>query len=185
MSSDAQGLPKIDFVGTLADIAAIIESAKARDGKGALERHVAKTLPDASDKEVREAVEVATEIIDSIPVFLARARQEARTRSLESVAGPLLDQAELYFLRPLDLMPEMTQGLVGLLDDSYLVVRTLQNLDKGPQPFLDWDLDYPVRFLRRLIGGAVAKRLDDIALQKMREVSDQLSDTWIRMAHEA
>src|SRR5688572_17600151 len=46
MSSDAQGLPKIDFVGTLADIAAIIESAKARDGKGALERHVAKTLPD-------------------------------------------------------------------------------------------------------------------------------------------
>ena len=104
-------------------------------------------------------MEVATEIIDSIPVFLARARQEARKRGLESVAGPLLDQAELYFLRPLDLMPEMTQGLVGLLDDSYLVVRTLESLDRGPQPFLDWDLDYPARFLRRLIGGAVANRL--------------------------
>jgi uncharacterized membrane protein YkvA (DUF1232 family) len=185
MSSDPQRLPKIEFAGTLADIAAIIESAKARDGRAALERHVAKTLPAANDKEVHEAVEVATEIIDSIPVFLARARQEARTRGLESVAGPLLDQAELYFLRPLDLMPEMTQGLVGLLDDSYLVVRTLESLDKGPQPFLDWDLDYPARFLRRLIGAPVAQRLDDIALQKMREVSAELSDMWNRMAHEA
>jgi hypothetical protein len=74
---------------------------------------------------------------------------------------------------------------VGLLDDSYLVVRTLENLDQGPQPFLDWDLDYPARFLKRLIGTSVAQRLDDIALQKMREVSAQLSDTWIRMAHEA
>jgi uncharacterized membrane protein YkvA (DUF1232 family) len=185
MSSDPQPAPKLEFAGTLADIAAIIESAKARDGRAALERHVAKTLPHANDKEVSEAVEVATEIIDSIPVFLARARQEARTRGLESVAGPLLDQAELYFLRPLDLIPEMTQGLVGLLDDSYLVVRTLESLDKGPQPFLDWDLDYPARFLRRLIGAPVAQRLDDIALQKMREVSAQLSDIWTRMAHEA
>ncbi|MGE0158080.1 MAG: DUF1232 domain-containing protein [Gemmatimonadales bacterium] len=185
MSSDPPRVPKIEFGGTLADIAAIIESAKARDGRAALERHIVKTLPDANEKEVLEAVEVATEIIDSIPVFLARARQEARSRGLESVAGPLLDQAELYFLRPLDLIPEMTQGMVGLLDDSYLVVRTLESLDQGPQPFLDWDLDYPARFLRRLIGGPVAQRLDDIALQKMREVSAQLSDAWTRMAHEA
>jgi hypothetical protein len=185
MSSDPSPPPKIEFGGTLADIAAIIESAKARDGRATLARHIAKALPEASEKEVREAVDVATEIIDSIPVFLARARQEAHARGLESVAGPLLDQAELYFLRPLDLMPEMTQGLVGLLDDSYLVVRTLESLDKGPQPFLDWDLNYPARFLRRLIGASVAKRLDDVALQKMREVSAQLSEMWTRMAHEA
>ena len=185
MSSDPQRSPRLELGGTLADITAIIDSAKARDGQGALERHVRKSLPDATEKEVLEAVDVATEIIDSIPVFLARARQEARTRGLEAVAGPLLDQAELYFLRPLDLIPEMTQGLVGLLDDSYLVVRTLQGLDRGPQPFLDWDLDYPARFLRRLIGPTVAQRLDDIALQKMREVSAELSDKWGRMAHEA
>lgn len=185
MSSDSSPLPKIEFVGTLADIAAIIESAKARDGRAALERHIARALPEATEKELREAAEVATEIIDSIPVFLARARQEAHTRGLESIAGPLLDQAELYFLRPLDLMPEMTQGLAGLLDDSYLVIRTLENLDKGPQPFLDWDLAYPARFLRRLIGPSVAQRLDAIALQKMREVSTELTQMWSRMAHEA
>lgn len=184
-SSPPQQEPRIEFAGTLADIAAIIASAKARDGRAALEKHIAKALPDASEAEILQAAEVATEIIDSIPVFLARARQEARTRGLESMAGPLLDQAELYFLRPLDLMPEMTQGLVGLLDDSYLVVRTLENLDKGSEPFLDWDLDYPARFLRRLIGPSVARRLDDIALQKMREVSTQLRELWSRISHEA
>jgi hypothetical protein len=185
MSSESTELPKIEFAGTLADIAAIIESAKARDGRVALERHIAKALPDANAKEVAEAADVATEIIDSIPVFLARARQEAHTRGLGSVAGPLLEQAEHYFLRPVDLMPEMTQGLAGLLDDAYLVIRTLESLDKGPEPFLDWDLAYPARFLRRLIGGAVAQRLDDIALQKMREVSERLHESWSRMAHEA
>ncbi|MBM4183173.1 MAG: DUF1232 domain-containing protein [Gemmatimonadetes bacterium] len=132
-----------------------------------------------------EAAEVATEIIDSIPIFLARARQEALSRGLEGVAGPLLDQAERYFLRPVDLIPEMTQGLAGLLDDSYLVIRTLQNLDKGPQPFLDWDLDHPVHFLRRLIGAQIAQRLDKIALDAMREVSAHLSEAWSKLAHEA
>jgi hypothetical protein len=185
MSQESTDLPRIEFAGTLADIAAIIESAKARDGRGALERHIARMLPEASVKEVGEAADVSIEIIDSIPVFLARARQESHIRGLGSVVSPLLDQAELYFLRPVDLMPEMTQGLAGLLDDAYLVIRTLESLDKGPEPFLDWDLDYPARFLRRLIGAPVAQRLDDIALTKMREVSSQLHETWSRMAHEA
>jgi uncharacterized membrane protein YkvA (DUF1232 family) len=182
---EREPVPKIEFAGTLADIVAIIESAKARDGRAALERHIAKALPEASDAEVREAAEVATEIIDSVPVFLARARQEARDRGLESVAGPLLDQAERYFLRPVDLIPEMTQGLAGLLDDSYLVICTLQNLDRGPQRFLDWDLEYPATFLRRLIGAPVAQRLDKLSLDAMKEVSARLAEVWSRLAHEA
>jgi hypothetical protein len=185
MESEQQRPRDIEFVGTLADIVAIIQSAKARDGRVALEKHIAKALPEATVAEVTEAAEVATEIIDSIPVFLARARQEARERGLEGVAGPLLDQAERYFLRPVDLIPEMTQGLAGLLDDSYLVIRTLQNLDKGPQPFLDWDLEYPAQFLRRLIGGSVAQRLDKLALDAMKEVSDHLAEVWTRMARKA
>ena len=183
MESDQQR--PVEFVGTLADIVAIIESAKARDGRIALERHIAKALPEATPAEVAEAVEVATEIIDSIPVFLARARQEARDRGLEGVAGPLLDKAERYFLRPVDLIPEMTQGLAGLLDDTYLVVRTLENLDKGPQPFLDWDLEYPAQFLRRLIGGQVAQRLDKLSLDAMQETSAHLAEVWSRMAKKA
>jgi len=171
--------------GTLADIVAIIESAKARGGKDALERHITKALPEATPAEVVEAAEVATEVIESIPVFLARARQEASQRGLNSVVLPLLEHAEKYYLQPVDLIPEMTQGLVGLLDDSYLVVRMLQNLERGPHRFLDWDLDYPVRFLQRLIGGPISQRLDGMAMEAMDEVSTQLSDLWQRISHSA
>jgi uncharacterized membrane protein YkvA (DUF1232 family) len=170
---------------SLPDILAVIDSAKARGGLKALERHIARSLPDAEGSEVGEAAEVALEVIESIPVFLARARQEAQGRRLTSVVGPLLDRAEWYYLQPLDLIPEMTQGLPGLLDDSYLVIKILQNLDKGPQAFLDWDLEVPSAFLRRLIGAPVAQRLDRIAVEAMDEVSAQVVDFWDRVAHPA
>jgi hypothetical protein len=85
----------------------------------------------------------------------------------------------------LDLIPEMTQGLPGLLDDSYLIIRILENMEKGPDSFLDWDLDHPARFLKRLVGPAIAKRLDLIAIQAMQEVSSQLNDLWAKMSHSA
>ena len=181
----AEGSEDITFVGTLADIQAVIESAKARGGIETVERHIAKTLPESDEAEVREAAEVAVEIVDSIPVFLARARQEAESRSLTSVIGPLLDRAEQYFLQPMDLIPEMTQGLAGLLDDAYLVVRILQSLEKGPEPFLDWDLDYPAKFLRTVVGEAVAQRLDVLAFEALQDVSTQLAEVWAKMSHPA
>jgi len=185
MQSEPERAAEAALTGTLADIVAIIESAKARDGRAALERHIAKALPEAGESEVREAADVAIEVIESIPVFLARARQESEERGLISVVDPVLDRAQRYYLQPLDLIPEMTQGLAGLLDDTYLVIRTLQNLDKGPQPFLDWDLDYPARFLKRLIGAPIAQRLDQIAVRAMEEVSTHLEEVWRRSAHQA
>jgi len=169
----------------LTDLQAVIESAKARGGMEALERYIQKRLPEAEEAEVKEAAEVAVEIIESIPIFLARARQEAAQRGLRSVVGPLLDHAETYFLQPMDLIPEMTHGLAGLLDDSYLFIRILENLDKGPEPFLDWDLQYPLSFLRSLVGLEVSRTLDAIALQAMQAVSTHLNELWSRMSHEA
>jgi len=182
-----QGEESYDPTGTssLPDILAIIESAKHRGGMEQLERYIKKMLPEAEESEVVEAAEVALEIIESIPIFLARARQEADERGLSSVVYPLLDHAENYYLQPLDLIPEMTLGLAGLLDDSYLVIRILENLEKGPSAFLDWDLDYPARFLKRLVGPAVAKRLDLIAIQAMQEVSTSLTTLWTKMSHPA
>lgn len=170
---------------TLTDIQAVIESAKARGGMEALERYIQKRLPEAEEAEVREAAQVAVEIIESIPIFLARARQEAAQRALRSVVGPLLDHAERYFLQPVDLIPEMTQGLAGLLDDSYLVIRILENLDKGPEPFLDWDLQHPISFLRSLVGADVYRKLDAIAVDAMQQVSAHLDELWTRMSHPA
>jgi hypothetical protein len=176
---------EIDPNDSLTDMQAVIESAKARGGMEALERFISKRLPEAEEAEVTEAAEVAVEIIESIPVFLARARQEAAERKLQSVVGPLLDHAERYFLQPVDLIPEMTQGLAGLLDDSYLFIRLLQHMEKGPEPFLDWDLDYPAQFLRSLVGEEISARLDAIAVDAMRQVSSHLSELWARMSHRA
>ncbi len=184
-SQEEQGADSKLIEGSLPDVLAIIESAKARGGLDLLERFIAKALPDSDEAEVKEAAEVALEIIESVPVFLARARQEADERGLTSVVYPLLRHAERYYVQPMDLIPEMTQGLPGLLDDSYLVIRIIENLDKGPQEFLDWDLDYPSRFLQRLMGPAITQRLDRIAEQAMDEVSTQLADLWQQMAHHA
>ncbi len=85
----------------------------------------------------------------------------------------------------MDVIPEMTQGLPGLLDDSYLVIRIIEHLDGGPEEYLDWDLDYPVRFLKRLMGPAATQRLDRIADEAMHEVSAHLEVLWERMAHQA
>ncbi len=180
-----QGGAEVPVTGTTADILAIIESAKARGGMDALVRFIARNLPDSEESEVQEAAEVALEVIESVPIFLARARQEAEERGLISVVSPLLAHAERYYLQPMDVLPEMTLGLPGLLDDSYLVIRILQSLEKGEEPFLDWDLDYPARFLRRLIGPAITQRMDDIAASVMRDVSAHLAEFWQKMAHSA
>lgn len=171
--------------GSIPDILAVIQSAKARGGVEALERFVAKALPEAEEAEVVEAAEVALEIIESVPIFLARARQAGHERGLSTVVTPLLDHAERYYLQPMDLIPEMTQGLPGLLDDSYLVIKIIENLDKGPEEYLDWDLDYPARFLGRLMGPALTQRLDAIADEAMDEVSTHLQELWSQMAHQA
>jgi uncharacterized membrane protein YkvA (DUF1232 family) len=170
---------------TLTDVQAVIESARTRGGEESLERYIQRRLPEAEEAELREAASVAEEIVDSIPVFLARAHQEADERGLRSVVDPLLDLAERYFLQPMDLIPEMTQGMPGLLDDAYLVIRILQNLDKGPEPFLDWDLDDPARFLRTLVGEGVGQRLDAIADDAMEQVSEHLQELFAHLSHPA
>lgn len=185
MNEEVRPTPDPIPTGNLPNVLAIIESAKARGGIDALERFIAKALPDAEQGEITEAAEVALEVIESVPVFLARARQEGEERSLSSVILPLLDHAERYYMQPMDVIPEMTQGLPGLLDDSYLVIRIIQNLEKGPERFLDWDLDFPAQFLARLMGPRVTQQLDRIAQQAMIEVSTQLNELWERMSHPA
>ncbi len=168
----------------LTEVQAVIDSAKAR-GMDHLERYIRGRLPDAQESEVREAAAVALEVIETVPVFLARAAQEAKTRNLTVVVQPLLDHAERYFLEPVDLMPEMTLGLAGLLDDTYLVMRIVENLQKGPDPLLDWDLEYPLAFIRRLVGERVGQQLDALSVMALQEISDSVTRLWQHMSHRA
>lgn len=169
---------------SLKDVRAVIASAKSR-GVDPMERLVRKRFSTASEAEVQDATDLAVEIIDSVPIFLARAYQEARDRQLGSVVEPILEHVESYFLQPIDMIPEMTRGLPGLLDDTYLFLRILKNLDRGSDPFLDWDLDHPLAFLRRLIGEEIARKLDDRSLEAMQEMSHDLYKFWERLAPKA
>jgi uncharacterized membrane protein YkvA (DUF1232 family) len=169
---------------SLEDIQAVIASAKAR-GVDQLEGFIRHRAPDMTEPKVKEAAEVALEIIESVPIFLARAAQEARARQMVKTVQPVLNHAEQYFLRPVDLIPEMTMGLAGLLDDTYLVLRILQNLDRGPEPFLDWDLEFPLAFLRGLVGREIGAQLDTLSVAAMEEVSHQLALIWEQVAHDA
>jgi len=169
---------------SLEDIQAVIDSAKAR-GVDHLEGYIRQRAPELPEPKVKETAEVAIEIIESVPIFLARASQEARIRQMVRTVQPVLDHAEQYFLQPMDLIPEMTMGLAGLLDDTYLVLRILQNLDRGPEPFLDWDLEFPLAFLRGLVGREIGSKLDTLSVAAMEEVSQQLALVWEQAAHDA
>lgn len=168
----------------LHDITAVIDSAKAR-GTESLDRWVRDHLPEATDDQIDEAVVTAVEIIDSVPIFLARARQAADEKGVAGVVSPILDRAATYFLRPVDLIPEMTQGMAGLLDDAYLVLRIIKNLDQGPQPLLEWDLDEPIRFLKRLVGPEVSSRLDQYSIRSMQEAESEFRRYWEAMSAQA
>ncbi len=161
----------------LEEIQAVIDSAKAR-GTDQLAIYVRGRLPDASDTDVRDAAAVLLEIIESVPLILAAAARGAEERNLTHVVQPVLDRAIRYFLHPVDLMPEMTLGLPGLLDDTYLVLRILQVLEEGPEPLVDWDLVHPTSLIRGLLGENVGKQLDAISSLAFEDVVDDVRRSW-------
>ncbi len=161
----------------LEEIQAVIDSAKAR-GTDQLAIYVRGRLPDASDTDVRDAAAVLLEIIESIPLILAAAARGAEERNLAHVVQPVLDRAVRYFLHPVDLMPEMTLGLPGLLDDTYLVLRILQVLEEGPEPLVDWDLDRPTSLIRGLLGDTIGQRLDAMSALAFEEIIDDVRQSW-------
>ena len=161
----------------LDEIQAVIDSAKAR-GTGVLERYIRDRMPEASEEEVLDAAEVALEIIETVPIFFATAAQEAADRGMTPVVQPLLDRAARYFLHPVDILPEMTLGLAGLLDDTYLVLRILQVLEDGPEPLVEWDLDHPTKFIRKLLGEQIDQQLDAISAIAFEEVAGSAGGLW-------
>ena len=161
----------------LDEVQAVIDSAKAR-GTGPLEKYVRDRMPEASEQEVQDAAEVALEIIETVPILLATAAKEAEERHVTRVVQPLLDRAVRYFLHPVDIIPEMTLGLAGLLDDTYLVLRILQVLEQGPQPLVKWDLDHPTTFIRKLLGEQIGRQLDAMSAIAFEEVAGDAGRFW-------
>ncbi len=164
----------------LGDVQAVIDSAKVRDN-GRLEEFIRSTAPNATEAEVIEAAEVAVEVIETVPLLLARAAQAGQQRQLDVVVNPVLEHVARYFINPVDLIPEMTQGLAGLLDDTYLALRILENLNRTTQPLFDADFNEPLRFLRRLVGREISRKLDAASLFALQDVSTHVSRAFAEM----
>ncbi|MDE2783430.1 MAG: YkvA family protein [Gemmatimonadota bacterium] len=165
----------------LRDVQAVIDSAKVRDD-GKLEEFVRQMAPTATEQEVADAASVAVEVVETVPLLLARAAQAAEQRGLKVVVMPLLEHAARYFVNPIDLIPEVTQGLAGLLDDTYLALRILENLNRGADPLFDADFQEPLRFLKRLVGRDISRKLDAASIFALQDVSTQVSRAWTEMS---
>ncbi|MDE2751377.1 MAG: DUF1232 domain-containing protein [Gemmatimonadota bacterium] len=165
----------------LRDVQAVIDSAKVRDD-GKLEEFVRQMAPTATEQEVADAASVAVEVVETVPLLLARAAQAAEQRGLKVVVMPLLEHAARYFVNPIDLIPEMTQGLAGLLDDTYLALRILENLNRGADPLFDADFQAPLRFLKRLVGRDISRKLNAASIFALQDVSTQVSRAWTEMS---
>jgi len=161
----------------LEEIQAVIDSAKAR-GTDQLATYVRGRLPEVSDQDIDDTAEVLLEIIESVPLVLAAAAQGAKEQNLGHIVQPVLDRAARYFLHPVDLMPEMTLGLPGLLDDTYLVFRILQVLEEGPEPLVEWDLDHPISLIRSLLEDTIGQQLDAISSLAFEEVANDVRQSW-------
>lgn len=168
----------------LDDIQAVIDSAKVRDD-GKLEEFIRRMSPASTDEELADAAKVAEEVVEMVPIVLACAAQAAEQRELTLVVMPILDHASRYFVNPVDLIPEMTQGMAGLLDDTYLVFRILENLNRGSPPLMDTDFGVPLRFLRRLLGEEVSGKLDAASLFALQDVSEQMTRAWAEAGYQS
>lgn len=168
----------------LDDIKAVIESAKVRDD-GKLEEFIRRMSPASTGEEVADTAKVAVEVVEMVPIVLACAAHAAEQRGLTSVVIPILDHAARYIVNPVDLIPEMTQGMAGLLDDTYLVFRILENLNRGSPPLMETDFGVPLRFLRRLVGPEISRKLDAASLFALQDVSTQVTRAWAETGYQS
>ncbi len=65
------------------------------------------------------------------------------------------------------------------------MLKVVENLQQGPEPLLDWDLEYPLAFIRRLVGHKIGRQLDAVAMAAMHEISESVNRVWQLMAHRA
>ncbi len=168
----------------LEDVHAVIESAKARDD-GRLAAAVQARVPGADQETVRQMSASALATIESIPALLVLADDEAQRLGVTRVVRPLLGYAVRYFVEPMDVVPEMTKGVAGLLDDAYLSLKILEHINQGPTPLFTWEFDSPLRFLRELLGPDVARQLDDRSIAALGEIKEQVTEVWSALARPA
>jgi uncharacterized membrane protein YkvA (DUF1232 family) len=110
--------------------------------------------------------------VEQVPYMMAVARTAAANVGLESEMLAILDMVESYWIEGDDIIPDKL-GIIGLLDDAYCSLTSLQavsdhyRLQTGKHLFPD-DMSEANRAMRRIIGEPYASDLDRIVIRAMK-----------------
>jgi uncharacterized membrane protein YkvA (DUF1232 family) len=124
--------------------------------------------------------------IEQVPYMMKVASTAASNVGLEKPMQRILEMAKSYWVEGDDVIPD-DLGVIGLLDDAYCSLTSLQavsdhyRLQTGKHLFPD-DLSEANRALRQVIGEPYVSELDRIVIRTMKETG--LLEAVTALAHQ-
>jgi uncharacterized membrane protein YkvA (DUF1232 family) len=126
----------------------------------------------AGEKDLRQGAHFVRGYIEHVPYMMKVAWTAAVNVGLEPQMKQVLEMVESYWLEGDDVIPD-DMGVIGLLDDAYCSLTSLQavsdhyQLQTGKHLFPS-DLGAANRAMRRIIGEPYGSELDRIVIQTMQ-----------------
>jgi len=133
------------------------------------ERHGASP----SEVELAQACSFIYNYMEQVPYMLTVAWTSAKNVGLETEMQSILDMVESYWIEDDDVIPD-SLGIVGLLDDAYCSLSSLQTLSdlyrmqSGKFLFPD-DLTAANKIMCKIIGEPYITQLDDIVAKAVHD----------------
>jgi hypothetical protein len=128
---------------------------------------------EAASDGLEKAAKFVLAYVRQVPYMMKVAFTAAGNVGLEREMGRILEMVVSYWDEGEDVIPDEL-GIIGLLDDAYCSLTSLQNvsdhyrLQTGKHLFPD-DLTQANRAMRRIIGEPYATELDTIVLRTTKE----------------
>ncbi len=127
----------------------------------------------AKPEDLELGVRFVSAYIEQVPYMMKVAWTSALNVGLQSQMQKILDMVESYWIEGDDIIPDEL-GTIGLLDDAYCSLTSLQSvsdhyrLQTGKHLFPS-DLGAANRAMRKIIGEPYASELDRIVIRTMTE----------------
>jgi hypothetical protein len=128
-------------------------------------------VPDRVD--IDRGIRFVMGYVEQVPYMLKVANTAAETVGLEDVMELILDMVRSYWEKDLDVIPDHL-GVIGLLDDAYCSLTSLQalsdhyQLQTGKYLFPD-DLSAANKAMRKIIGDPYVAELDNYVTNAVKE----------------
>jgi len=141
---------------------------------------------EASPEDLDLGARFVIAYIEQVPYMMKVAWTAATNVGLEKEMQRVLAMVESYWVEGDDVIPDGL-GVIGLLDDAYCSLNSLQavsdhyRLQTGKHLFPD-DLSEANRAMRRIIGEPYASELDRIVIRTMKDAG--LLDALTKLANE-